>query len=290
MLLNEVIKKVGMTRRAVKYYEEKGLLSVKKDTNGYRNYTDNDIETLRKISVYRKLEISIKDIKLIFNGNNNILSNIYQQKLREKRLRDEELQALIDFLNGGDAAKANLFFDYQTVEKAIESLLPGEWGNYLTDHFSPFLKIKIKTQKQKQAMENLLSYCDNTTIKVPVLFKMSIKISGASFFENKTAEELISYYRDMDENRYEVLKEQVKKGVKIKSGIMRYLPVFLAQRKLQKELQNKGYYDLFIPNLKALSPPYAEYKEAMDSVNDRISRELGLYYDINYNLIMKKTD
>ena len=27
MLLNEIINEVGMTKRAVKYYEEKGLLS-----------------------------------------------------------------------------------------------------------------------------------------------------------------------------------------------------------------------------------------------------------------------
>lgn len=31
MQLNEVIKEVGMTKRAVKYYEEKGLVSIKKD-------------------------------------------------------------------------------------------------------------------------------------------------------------------------------------------------------------------------------------------------------------------
>ena len=39
MLLNEIINEVGMTKRAVKYYEEKGLLSVDKDNNGYRNLT-----------------------------------------------------------------------------------------------------------------------------------------------------------------------------------------------------------------------------------------------------------
>ena len=31
MLLNEIINEVGMTKRAVKYYEEKGLLSVDKE-------------------------------------------------------------------------------------------------------------------------------------------------------------------------------------------------------------------------------------------------------------------
>lgn len=48
MLLNEIIKEVGITKRAVKYYEEKGLLSVDKDSNGYRNYSMQDVKTLKK--------------------------------------------------------------------------------------------------------------------------------------------------------------------------------------------------------------------------------------------------
>ena len=37
----------------------------------------------------------------------------------------------------------------------------------------------------------------------------------------------------------------------------------------------------------ALSPLYADYKEALNSVKERICRELGLYYDANYNLVIK---
>lgn len=48
MQLNEVIKEVGMTKRAVKYYEEKGLVSIKKDKNGYRDYTIEDVEALKR--------------------------------------------------------------------------------------------------------------------------------------------------------------------------------------------------------------------------------------------------
>ena len=36
MLINEVIQQVDLTRRAVKFYEEKGLLKPSKDPNGYR--------------------------------------------------------------------------------------------------------------------------------------------------------------------------------------------------------------------------------------------------------------
>lgn len=289
MLLNEIIEEVGMTKRAVKYYEEKGLLTVRKDSNGYRNYTDQDVEILKRISVYRKLGIGIKDIQRILSGEDeSILPSIYQEKLNEHKLRVEEIKALREFIDDRDATKANELIDYHTVENAIETLLPGEWGNYFRQHFKPFLYVRIKTEEQKHALKNILTYCDETTIKIPFMMKLGAKISRFIPFETKTAEEMISYYRDMDESRYEVLKEQVMNGVKIKNGIMKYHPAFVAQRKMMRELQNKGYNAIFISNLKALSPQYAEYKNAMDKVNDRICRELGLYYDTNYNLVIKK--
>ena len=63
MTINESAKELNITKRAIKYYEEQGLLKVAKDSNGYRNYTKQDVETLRMISIYRKLGISISDIK-----------------------------------------------------------------------------------------------------------------------------------------------------------------------------------------------------------------------------------
>ena len=261
-----------MTKRAVKYYEEKGLLSVDKDNNGYRNYTAQDVETLKKISVYRKLGISIKDIQsLLETGDKSILLRIYQEKVQEKVLKDSELEALKQFIDDGDADKANEALDYQTVENAIESLLPGkEWGDYFKSHFKPFLNVRLKTLEQKQALQNILEYCDETTLKVPFIMGIGAKMIGGIAQETRTADEMIAYYRDMSESEYERLKEKVWKGAKMKNGIMKYHPAFIAQRKMQKELQNKGYNDIFIPNLMVLSPTYAEYKKALDNVNDRM--------------------
>lgn len=59
---------------------------------------------------------------------------------------------------------------------------------------------------------------------------------------------------------------------------------------MQKELQNKGYNDIFIPNMRKLSPTYDAYKQALDDINDRICRELGLHYDTNYHLVFTKND
>lgn len=289
MLLNEIVKEVGMTKRAIKYYEEKGLLTVNKDNNGYRNYSNQDVDTLKKISVYRKLGIGIKDIqKLLKTDNKSILLHIYQEKLQDHVLQNSELKALKQFIDDGNADKANELLDYQTVENAIESLLPGkEWANYFKSHFKPFLNIKLITPEQKQALQNILEYCDKTTLKIPFMMQIGMKIANTVSQESKSADEMIAYYRDMNENDYNKLKERVYAGVKMKTGIMKYHPSFIAQRKMQKELQNKGYNDIFLPNLMVLSPKYAEYKKSLDALNNRICSELGLYYDSNYNLVMK---
>lgn len=290
MLVNEILKEVGMTRRAIKYYEEKGLLSIKKDTNGYRNYTDEDVKVLKKISVYRKLGISIEDIKKLLNTNDKgILLSVYNQKLQEKQLQESELEALKDFIDNGNPDKANEVLDYKTIESAIESMFPDEaWAEYLNSHFKPFLNVRIKTPEQKQALENILKYCENTTLKTPFLMKLGIKLASGILTETRTADEMIAYYRDMSDEEYEKLKADVLKGAKLKSGIMKYHPAFIAQRKMMKEYQDKGYNDIFIPNLMVLSPKYGEYKRALDTVNDRICRETGLYYDSDFHLVVEK--
>ncbi len=84
-LLNEIINEVGMTKRAVKYYEEKGLLSVDKDNNGYRNYTAQDVETLKKISVYRKTGISIKDIQSLLETGDKVFFFVFIKKKCRKK-------------------------------------------------------------------------------------------------------------------------------------------------------------------------------------------------------------
>ncbi|WP_346670441.1 MerR family transcriptional regulator [Faecalicoccus acidiformans] len=290
MLLNEIVKEVGMTKRAIKYYEEKGLLSVKKDVNDYRNYTKEDVETLKKISIYRKLGICIDDIKKLLETNDKrILLDVYHQKLQEKQIHESELEALKEYIDDGDPDKANELLDYETIENAIESMLPEEeWADYLISHFKPFLNVRINTSEQKQALINILEFCENTTLKTPFMMKLGIKLSGGIVKETRTADEMISYYRDMGEEEYERLKDGVLKGAKLKSGILKYHPSYIAQRKMMKEYQDKGYNDIFIPNLMILSPKYGEYKRALDSVNDRICRELGLHYDSNFNLVIRK--
>ncbi|MBR5203235.1 MAG: MerR family transcriptional regulator [Clostridia bacterium] len=68
MKINELEKMLNISRANIRFYEKEGLLNPERNDNGYREYEENEIAILKKIIVYRKLGISIPNIKDIFNG------------------------------------------------------------------------------------------------------------------------------------------------------------------------------------------------------------------------------
>ena len=68
MKTNEIEQLLGITKYTLRYYEKEGLIHPIKDVNGYRNYSNEDIQVLELIIFLRKLDISIDDIKGILKG------------------------------------------------------------------------------------------------------------------------------------------------------------------------------------------------------------------------------
>ena len=72
MTIKEVEKKLNISRANIRFYEKEGLLEPKRNDNEYRNYSEDDIKRLEKILLFRKCNVSIEDIRLIFNGTKTI--------------------------------------------------------------------------------------------------------------------------------------------------------------------------------------------------------------------------
>jgi len=69
MKINEVERKVGITKKNIRFYEDQGLIHpMRNRNNGYRNYSDEDVNELYKIKLLRKLSVPIKEIHRIQNG------------------------------------------------------------------------------------------------------------------------------------------------------------------------------------------------------------------------------
>lgn len=84
MKINELEKMLGLSKANIRFYESEGLITPKRTENGYRDYSVDDVKLLKKIIVYRKLGISISEIKAVLNRekalNEAVVSSINNMK------------------------------------------------------------------------------------------------------------------------------------------------------------------------------------------------------------------
>lgn len=65
MNIAEAERRTGLSRANIRFYEKEGLLTPTRGENGYRDYTEDDVQTLRKIM---RLRLSVPDIRAIESG------------------------------------------------------------------------------------------------------------------------------------------------------------------------------------------------------------------------------
>ena len=69
MKINEVEQLAGVSKRNIRFYEKEGLLAPGRNAdNGYRDYSDADVETLRRIKLLRKLDVPMEEIRRMQQG------------------------------------------------------------------------------------------------------------------------------------------------------------------------------------------------------------------------------
>lgn len=87
MKINDAERITGLSKKAIRLYEERGLLQIQRISNGYRDYSDTDIELLKKIKLLRLAGISLSHIKLWRDGV------IRAEELLEKRKSELEKES-----------------------------------------------------------------------------------------------------------------------------------------------------------------------------------------------------
>ncbi len=94
MKIKEMESALGISKANIRFYEKEGLLDPKRAENGYREYTDDDLERLRTIVVLRKLGVSIEHIKKLLNHEES-LQNVMKSNILELEEKIEELQGAL---------------------------------------------------------------------------------------------------------------------------------------------------------------------------------------------------
>ena len=87
----------GVSKRNIRFYEQEGLIfPTRNKDNDYREYTDADIEVLKKIRILRMIDMPLNQIKDILSGQISLAdaTNAQKERLEEKA---RELSSAIHF-------------------------------------------------------------------------------------------------------------------------------------------------------------------------------------------------
>jgi DNA-binding transcriptional MerR regulator len=111
--IGEVGKELGVQTRMLRYYEQQGLIQASRSTNGYREYSDEQIEHARHVRALIAAGLSTRMIKIVLNietpatqgqstvGNRALAEELAQElRVVENRIvcLEKSRDAVIDYL------------------------------------------------------------------------------------------------------------------------------------------------------------------------------------------------
>ena len=294
MFINEVCKKCSLTKKAIEYYIEQGLICPSVQENGYRCFSKEDAERLKKISILRNLGLSITEIRVVLSGRNAAALNEIAAKkkleitaLEEKQNLIQELAVNHDWEHVHD--KLQQLEKKQTILERLQNVFPGYYGRYACVHFAPYLNEPVVTDEQQEAFNTIIEFLDNANFDIPedlqryldevneaiarcedgmdgFAGKMSSGINDAVqnpdkfFADNREVIEKIMTYRESDEYKAS--------------------PAYRLKESFRQFGKVSGYNDIFIPAMCRLSKSYREYQDKMKKADEKLLQNYPQYANL----------
>lgn len=280
MKRSEVEKITGLTRKAILYYEDKGLIRPHKEENNYRSYSEEDVDRLLQISIYRKLGLNISEIKNIFSTKEKELASILRD--RQYRLKLEEskknlLEKLIKSQDFEEIAKdLEALEKEETIYERLERIFPGYFGHIFFISYKPFLGDKLD-EDQEPVFHELIKILDSlpeidfTEEEKAYIEKLT------SDFDLETLESLnqekiqaVYNYEDWMEGNKDKVRayEEFKESEDYKTSQVKKI-----SDKLRAYMVENNYYELVIPLISKISPSYDAYYKKLLEANEKFLRE-----------------
>jgi len=96
--INEVSKLAGVSKRTLQYYDDEGIVLVKRGENNHRIYDQKALEQIWRIMIYKEMGLDLKEIKRIFGISESEQRKILEQRLHILRSQIEELKEQMEFI------------------------------------------------------------------------------------------------------------------------------------------------------------------------------------------------
>ncbi len=279
MLINETSKITNLTKKAIGYYVEQELIFPNILDNGYRDFSDNDIECLKKIYVLRKLGLGIEEIKSVLaDKTGSTLQKLSVQKELNMQ-REQAKKMILDKLRNGNSyaeidAELKAIEQSATVTEKLLGAFPGHYGRFICLHFAQFLNEPITTSRQQSAYQEILAFLDNAPLLDFPKDLQDYLFENTQHISTENITEMIENTKQSIENPEEFLsdkKKMLEQYLAFKqSDEYKNSPVYKIRSLLKEFNSTSGYYDVFIPAMKQLSVSYAEYYKQMEIANEKL--------------------
>lgn len=166
ILINEAAKKTGLTKKAIRYYMNQGLVSPQFSENGYTDFTDDDALCLEKIRTLRTIGLSTVEIRNVLDDTTSssmqtiLLKN--SLKLEQNKNKKNLLAELAETGSYSNIQRKVEVIEQNTtiMEKIIEAF-PGYYGRFLCLYFSQYLQETLYNDEQEEAYYIILAFLDS---------------------------------------------------------------------------------------------------------------------------------
>ena len=129
MTIKEVEELSNMTRANIRFYEKEGLITPQRDSNGYRNYTEQDVDILKRIRLLRTVHLGLEEIRSLSEKESELTDVllIHLRTLKKEQKDLEQSKAICEQLCRDQAAYESFDAEhyFNLLEKA-PSEIPAE--------------------------------------------------------------------------------------------------------------------------------------------------------------------
>lgn len=97
MNIQEIERRTGVPKQNIRFYEKEGLISPDRNVeNGYREFSEEDVERIKLVKMFRKLDFPLSKISGLLDGQLDLAETVEEQikKLEDK---SKELELCIGF-------------------------------------------------------------------------------------------------------------------------------------------------------------------------------------------------
>lgn len=297
MKINEVAKKTNLTKKAIRYYEQEGIINPLIDeNNNYRDYSDEDIKRLLEVNLFRQLDIPIKDIKIAFEKPENLNIILEKHKIkveeqvkkmeRNKNILDtiiestnhdnsdemiNKLKLLSESINWSNIQKTNY------IKEELLRLFPGGYGKIVLLGMAPFFNIKIDSNAKEKAWLEIVKFLDDVSFDYPEGFEDLFKNMPENYLEENHEKVIDAMNRivnmsEKEKNSYkEIVLDFYEKAIHNNSLKSSYEKNSKLGLDLKKILINNGFYESFINNMVILSDEYRVYHSLICEIQAEIN-------------------